>query len=63
MKKTKILYYGIGIGWLLALLLMIWILYRQSLEQIPNGHTVFMMVFSAIMAVVFFLKARKIESF
>ena len=61
MKKNKILYYGLSLGWILAALLEIWILYRQSSEHISNGTTVFMIVFSAVMAVVFFIKAGKTE--
>ena len=61
MKKNKIIYYGLSIGWILAVLFGIWRLYQQSLENTPNGHTVFMMLFSAVMAVAFFIKARKSE--
>ena len=61
MKKGKIIYYGISIGWSLALLLGIWTLYQQSLKSIPNGHTVFILLLDAVMAVVFFIKARKTE--
>ena len=61
MKKGKIIYYVISIGWIFALLFGIWTLYQQSLNGIPNGHTVFMMLFEAVMAVVFFMKARKFE--
>ena len=61
MKKNKILYYGLSLGWILAVLLEIWILYRQSSENISNGTTVFMIVFSAVMAVAFFIKAGKTE--
>ena len=61
MKKYKIIYYGLSIGWIFSVLFGIWRLYQQSLENIPNGTTVFMILFSAVMAVVFFIKARKIE--
>ena len=61
MKKNKIIYYVISICWILAFLFEIWILYQQSLDGISNGHTVFMMIFQAVMAAVFFIKARKFE--
>ena len=61
MKKGKIIYSVISIGWILAFLFGIWTLYQQSLNGISNGHTVFMMLFEAVMAVVFFIKARKSE--
>ena len=61
MKKNKIIYYGLSIGWILVVLFGIWRLYQQYLENIANGTTVFMMLFSAGMAAAFFIKARKIE--
>ena len=61
MKKGKIIYYVISIGWIFALLFGIWTLHQQSLQSIPNGHTVFMMLFDAVMAAVFFIKARRTE--
>ena len=61
MKKDKIIYYGIGICWIAALLFGMWTLYQQSMKRIPNGHTVFMMLFDAVMAAVFFIKARRTE--
>ena len=61
MKKNKKIYYGLSIGWTLALLLQIWRLYRAHLSNIPNGTIVFWILFSAAMAAAFFLKARKIE--
>lgn len=62
MKKNKIIYYGLSIGWILVVPFGIWRLYQQSLENISNGTTVFMMLFSAVMAVAFFIRARKINS-